>query len=305
MKNKVQQSSPALSDTIQPRPKKLKMPMALRLVQWVFPHVEKVAPSVAKKWFVKLFFSPPRYPIPAVERKFIDEAERFEVTIWGKVVSCYRWGEGPLIIFVHGWAGRASQFKTFIPFFTNAGFQVISFDAPAHGLTRGTETTIIDFKNTMLAIEKNYGKPHAVVAHSLGGAASLFAITEGMNIETLVTLSTPTVGDSIIQEFSQRLGASSALREKLKAHIQHRLHRPFDEFMASHFVKQLKPGLRWLIIHDENDKEAPLDDAFLLKNLYPNATLHMTSGLGHVRILKDEHVIKKSLAFVVGDDRIE
>jgi pimeloyl-ACP methyl ester carboxylesterase len=287
------------STTVQSGSRKPKIPVGLRLVQWLFPRVEKLAPRVAQRWFVKLFFSPPRYPIPAAEMKFIEEADRFQLSIWEKTVSCYRWGEGPLIIFVHGWAGRASQFKTFIPFFTHAGFQVISFDAPAHGLTRGKETTIIDFKNTMLAIERARGKPYAVVAHSLGGAASLFAITEGMGIDKLVTLATPAVGEHIIQEFSQRLGASSTASHELKAFIQKKLHRPFDEFMASHFVKMLKPGLDWLIIHDTNDKEASVENALLLKNHYPGATLHTTNGLGHVRILKDEVVIKKSLAFIM------
>lgn len=292
-----QPSAPAARSTM-PKSKKPNIPLGLRLIQWAFPRVEKIAPRVARQWFIKLFFSPPRFPIPAAEMKFIQEAQRFKVTIWEREVSCYRWGTGPIVFFVHGWAGRASQFKTFIPYFTNAGYQVIAFDAPAHGLTSGTETTIIDFKNTMLALEKIHGKPHAVVAHSLGGAASLFAITEGMCIDRLVTISTPTTGSQIIQEFSARLGASSTTSEALKKYIENRLHKPFDKFMAAHFVQQINPGLRWLIIHDEDDKEAPVDNARLLKHHYASSEIYITRGLGHVRILKDEEVIQKSLSFL-------
>jgi pimeloyl-ACP methyl ester carboxylesterase len=289
---------PSLVNGKPSRAKKPKIPFTLRAVQWIFPHLEKLAPRIARRWFVKLFFSPPRFPIPAAERKFINDAERFHVTIWEKQVSCYRWGSGKTIYFVHGWAGRASQFKTFVPFFTKAGFQVISFDAPAHGLTPGKETTIIDFKNTLLALGEMYGKPCAVIAHSLGGAASLFAMTEGMQIDTLVTIATPAMGDDIIHEFSQRLGASVGAGNALKAYIQKRLHRPFNDFMASHLVKLLQPGVRWLIIHDENDREASPDNARLLQQHYPTAILHTTTGLGHIRILKDETVIEKVLAFV-------
>lgn len=298
METIINQSSASAVRPAMMKSKKSNIPLGLRLIQWVFPRVEKLAPSIARQWFIKLFFSPPRFPIPTAEMKFIQEAERFKVTIWEREVSCYRWGTGPVVFFVHGWAGRASQFKTFIPYFTNSGYQVIAFDAPAHGLTRGTETTIIDFKNTMLALEKIHSKPHAVIAHSLGGAASLFAITEGMCIDRLVTISTPTTGNQIIQEFSSRLGASSESSEALKKYIERRLHKPFDEFMASHFVKQINPGLRWLIIHDEDDKEAPVDNARLLNECYTTSEIYITRGLGHVRILKDEEVIQKSLSFL-------
>ncbi|RAW01742.1 alpha/beta hydrolase [Pseudochryseolinea flava] len=289
----------AHENSVLKKSKKPNIPLALRTIQWIFPRVEKLAPRIAEKWFINLFFSPPRFPIPANELKFIEEAERFELSVWDNRVRCYKWGtQGPVVFFVHGWAGRSAQFKTFIPFFTNAGYQVVAFDAPAHGLTKGKKTTIIDFKNTLLALRQVFGKPHAVIAHSLDGAACLYAITEGMDVSRLVTLSTPTSGDQIIKEFSTRLGASSSLSEALQRYIKSRLHKPFDEFMASHFVQQLNPGLRWLIVHDTHDREAPVENALSLKDSYPDASILITERLGHVRILKDEDVITKSLLFI-------
>jgi predicted alpha/beta hydrolase family esterase len=268
------------------------------MIQWVFPKVERIAPSIARRWFIRLFFSPPRFPFPAQEKAIIREAKKFFVSLPGKKVQCYAWGEGPIVLLVHGWAGRASQFRNFIPFLTNAGYQVIAFDAPAHGLTKGSKTTVIDFKNSILEIEKVVGNFHAAIAHSLGGGASLFALSEGLRVKTLVTIATPTMGDEIIHEFNARLNGSGKSITGLKQHIEKTLQRPFDEFMSTHFIPQISYDFDWLIIHDVNDREASSENARRLKEAYPAADLLETEGLGHVRILKDEKVIERCLDFI-------
>lgn len=278
--------------------RKPQIPFNLRLIQWAFPKFESVVPQAAHKWFVNLFFSPPKYPIPSQEKEILQRANQFIVPIGQKEVVCYTWGEGPVILLVHGWAGRASQFKSFVDHFTTAGYRTISFDAPAHGLSKGKETTIIDFKDTILELEKRMGKIHAVIGHSLGGAASLYALSEGLNVNTLITIATPSIGDEIIQEFASRLNASVRAQQFLKQAIQLRLNRTFDEFMALHFIKKLPREIDMLILHDEHDKEASLKNAKCLADAYPQATYEMTSGLGHVRILRDKAILDRCKGFI-------
>jgi pimeloyl-ACP methyl ester carboxylesterase len=202
------------------------------------------------------------------------------------------------VLLVHGWAGRAGQFRTFIPFLTNAGYQVIAFDAPAHGLTKGSKTTVIDFKDSILELEKVVGSFHAIIAHSLGGGASLFAMSEGLQVKRLVTIATPTIGDEIVHEFNARLNGSGKSIPALHAHIEATLQRPFHQFMSTHFIPQIEHKFDWLIIHDVNDREASTENAHRLKGAYPQATLWETEGLGHVRILKDENVIDACLKHI-------
>ncbi len=278
--------------------KKIKIPLALRFIQWTYPKAEALAPKWAHEWFTNLFFSPPRYPIPAKEKDILEQAKRFTVSLGHQSVECYLWGEGPAILFVHGWAGRASQFKDFITSFTQAGYQVISFDAPAHGSSKGKKTSIIDFKNTILELQKKFNSIEAIVAHSLGGGASLFALTEGLKTTQLITIATPTLPDEIMHEFGARLNASPKSIAYLKARIPQVFEGPFHEFMSDRFVMRLTHSINWTIIHDTDDKEVSIKNAERLKEVYPSATMITTSGLGHVRILRDERVIEKCLEFV-------
>lgn len=278
--------------------RKPNIPLVLRLIQWTFPKVERLAPRYAHAWLAKLFFSPPRYPMPVAEKEMIRQAERFTVMAAGVTVECYTWGEGPVILLVHGWAGRAGQFRSFVPHLVGAGYKVVAFDAPAHGLSKGSATSIIDFKDAILNIAKKVHSIDAVIAHSLGGGASLFALNEGLPVKTLITIATPTNGDEILQEFTARLRASRGAIAPLKQHIERTFNRPFGEFMSTYFIQHLPSTINLLILHDEHDREASIKNAEQLLSAYPSARLIKTTGLGHVRILRDEKVIGECLRFI-------
>lgn len=278
--------------------RKPQIPFYLRTIQWAFPKMESIAPSLAARWFIKLFFTPPKFPIPKHEREVLMWAKRFSIQSVGRKIQCYAWGEGVPVLLVHGWAGRASQFRSFVPYLTNAGYQVIAFDAPAHGLTKGSRTTVIDFKDAILELEKRVGEFQSIIAHSLGGGASLFAMSQGLNVKKLITIATPTIGEEIITEFNARLNGSGKSIRPLKTYIEKTLHRPFDEFMSTHFVPQIHHKFDWMIIHDQHDREASPENARRLKSAYPSATIWETTGLGHVRILKDDKVIERCLAYI-------
>jgi pimeloyl-ACP methyl ester carboxylesterase len=278
--------------------KKPRIPMAMRFIRWIFPKLESIAPRYAHSLFIKMFFAPPRYPIPVAEKEILQRAETFLLNVDTHTIQVYTWGNGPAIVLVHGWAGRASQFRSIIEGFSKNGYQVIAFDAPAHGRSSGRKTNIFEFRNTILALERKVGNVHAILAHSIGGTATMFALTEGLQTTTVVTIATPSIGDEIIHEFAARLNGSRQAEQKLKAFIQQSFNRSFDELTAAHFAQQLKTTIDWLIVHDEHDKEASLKNAWMLQQAYPKATLKITSGLGHVRILRDQEVVEACLDFI-------
>jgi esterase/lipase len=278
--------------------KKFHIPLAIRLIRWTLPRLEMIAPGYAHNWFVNLFFSPPRYTIPQTEREVLQQAQRSKLYIADVPVEVYTWGTGPAVLLVHGWAGRASQFRSFVSCFTDRGYQVVAFDAPAHGNSKGKRTNIFQFRDAILQLEKTMGEFHAIVAHSIGGAAAIFALAEGMKTQTVITIATPSIGDEIIHEFALRINGSVKAEEELKTHIHKTFQRPFHELMASHFARQLDQNIDWLIVHDEHDKEASIQSAQRLYEAYPRATVKITTALGHTRILRDEEVIATCLNFI-------
>jgi pimeloyl-ACP methyl ester carboxylesterase len=117
---------------------KNKTPLTIRFIAWLFPKLERFAPSLANKYFIYIFFTPFHYREPEKEREFLKTAKQFRITSDNKAVQCYRWGDkGPRIMLIHGWAGRTGQFRKIIPALLDAGFQVVAFDGPAHGKSEG------------------------------------------------------------------------------------------------------------------------------------------------------------------------
>jgi pimeloyl-ACP methyl ester carboxylesterase len=280
--------------------KKPKVPMLLRIVRWWFPKFEKFAPPLATRLFVQLFFSPLNYGFPEKELEWVKTSKNFSLLVNGKKVQGYSWGDvqHPIVLFVHGWAGRATQFRKFFPVFLKAGFRIIAFDGPAHGKSKGRTTNILEFEEVVEEILKKEGVPQAIIAHSFGGVVSLLGATKGLPITKLINIGSPVIGDLIIKTFLFAVNGTWPTAEKFKAYMFKKYSRSFDEFSAEYFIKNLKTPLNLLLVHDDGDKDVPIAHAERLIKLYPDAQLYKTTGLGHTRILKDEKVIKDCLRFV-------
>jgi len=262
--------------------------------------MEKTFPNLAHRFFVTIFFTPLNYSVPQKEKGMEASAEKFTVVAGKKKIQCYSWGDGPVVLLVHGWAGRATQFRKFIPALVNEKYRVVGFDGPAHGHSGGTSTNILEFEEALVRIYEKTGVPEAIIAHSFGGGAVLFAAMNGLRVRKLINIATPTVGDEIIQTYLRTINASPKTGTAFKSYILKKTGKPFEEFTALHFITRIAQDISLLLVHDENDREVSFRQAVELVNRYPRATLFKTTGLGHTRILKDEDVIKRCISFIRG-----
>ncbi|HEY9006784.1 MAG TPA: alpha/beta hydrolase [Ohtaekwangia sp.] len=276
-----------------------KTPFMLKFVRWVFPRAERLAPSLAYNYFVRLFFTPLRYPTPEKERKAETFSEKFSFTVQHKKVQAYQWGQhNRYILVIHGWAGRATQFRRFIKPLLTADYSVIGFDAPAHGNSEGKRTTILEFELTLKEIYRLKGEPEAIIAHSFGGGAALFSAMHGLPVKKLINIASPTIGDEIINTYLRTIHGSPKAGAFFKDFIVRTYGRPFDEFTALYFIRNLPAPIDLLLVHDADDKEVAIKHAEVLIQVYPAARLIRTQGLGHTRILKDNEVIRQCVTFI-------
>ncbi len=278
--------------------KKDNTPFIQRFVRNVYPTLEKVAPSLAHRWFIKIFFTPLRYEMPDKEREIADKAALSSLVVNGNRIQLYGWGNGPLVLLVHGWAGRGTQFRKIIPALVEKGYRVVGFDGPAHGKSDGKKTNIVDFSEVIEQVVKKEGKPVAAITHSFGGAATLFAIMNGLPIDTLINIASPTIGDGIIGNFLWALNASPASAKAFKDHIVKTLGKNFDYYSALNTIQHLPHPILLLLIHDQDDKDVFIEHALELIKVYPQAQFLKTTGLGHSRILRDQKVIDACLQFI-------
>ncbi len=277
--------------------KKKKIPFVLILTAWLFPKVEKIAPWLAKRWFVHIFFSTARYPLPPPEKELIHSARKDQLQFGDKRIQLYEWGKGKPVLFVHGWMGRAAQFRKFVPVFNEAGYRVVSFDATGHGLSQGKRSHLMQFAEIIRLLNIRYGEFEMVIGHSLGGVASLHAIKDHSVSSRLVMLASPAIAQEIVHEFEKKIGASAMCEPYFQDYVFNTYGKRFEEYSASHIIPGVK-NVDIMLIYDEDDKEVSMKNPQVLREKYPAAKLIITQGLGHTRILKDTEVIRNTLDFL-------
>ncbi|HQQ96746.1 MAG TPA: alpha/beta fold hydrolase [Cyclobacteriaceae bacterium] len=276
------------------------LPFMLRAMRWAYPRMERYMPWLAERVFRLVFYVPLTYRVPEKETEMAKSATWFSLHANGKKVQCYQWGKDdqPYVLLVHGWAGRATQFRKFIPAFNEAGFRVIGFDGPAHGKSEGTRTSIMEFEQVVIQLVEKLGKPTGVVTHSFGGAAMLYAAMNGLVIPRLVNIASPSMEDEILKTYLRAINGSWVSAERFKQYVIRRTGKSFEQFTGLYAIQRLPRPIDLLVIQDEDDEEVLMVQADTLIRAYPKARLFKTSGLGHNRVLKDEGVIKATIDFI-------
>lgn len=279
--------------------KQNKVPLILRVIRWSFPKLEFISAPLALSFFERIFFTPFRYKTPIKELETESLASTFHIDLEGKAIKAYEWGEAakPYVLVIHGWAGRATQFRKFIPVFNNNGYNVIGFDGPAHGRSEGKKTNLFEFEAVLKKIIELKGIPVGIIAHSFGGGVALMAIMNGLKVKKLINIASPTISNEIIKTYLKAINGSWKTGERFKELIQKKHGKPFEEFTAMHFIKHIT-DLKLLLVHDKDDDNVLIIQAEELIKQYPQAKLLATKGLGHNRILKDDAVIQACLDFI-------
>ena len=282
--------------------KKKRDPFLLRMVRAAFPVFERVAPFVSDRIFRLVFYVPLKYPVPEKEREVEKDASTSHLNVNGKKLVVRTWGDRsrPYVLLVHGWAGRATQFRKFIPVLLQQGFAVVGPDGPAHGRSEGRATSIPEFDIMFRAIYQAYGEPAGIITHSFGGAAILYSAMNGLPIRKLVNIASPSIGDEILKTFLRAINGSWMSAERFKKYVLRRTGKTFDEFTASYAIQRLPGPLDLLVINDTEDKDVVFRSAEEIVRVYPSAKLYPTTGLGHTRILRDDQVIARAVEFVAG-----
>lgn len=274
-------------------------------MQWLFPKLEKYAPFLAQRFFRLVFYMPTAYRVPEKEKEAEKLARKFSIQVLGKRVQGYEWGDRsrPYILFIHGWAGRATQFRKFIQPLNAAGFRMVGFDGPAHGKSEGTKTTIFQFEAMLKTIFSELGQPQAMITHSFGGAAALYSAMNGLPVRKLINIASPSIADEILKTYLRAVNGSWTSAQKFKEFVLKITGKPFEEFTSLYAVQHLPHPVDLLMVQDEEDQDVYMVHAEELLKIYPRATLHRTTGLGHTRILKDEKVIERCIEFIRSDAR--
>lgn len=252
------------------------------------PWPVRVLPALAyRAWFTPPpARSPGRDPDPGFEPISVVGPE-------GEV-SGYSVGEGPLVLAIHGWGGRASQMASIARGLAAAGYRVVAADIPGHA---GGPPT--DPKGPALAVRRlveSFGEPVVVVAHSFGNPVTRLAFSGGAPPPVVVLLAPLIVVTDGLGIFTERLGLAPWVRWAL----ERRLRRWDPEVwqLVNSTDDSLYPGAELLIVHDPADHDTPFDASERVAGSRPSTELVVASGLGHAGILHDDTIIDQIAQFI-------
>jgi pimeloyl-ACP methyl ester carboxylesterase len=270
---------------------------AVSLSRGAMAALASISPHIASHVVERIFFRPPRAkPSPRAVAS-LATGERRTLELDGLPLRYWVWpGEGPSVYLLHGWGGAATQLTSFVPQLRARVFSVVAIDAPAHGESGGARSTLLHFSRALRAIAGREGAPHAVVAHSLGGAATAHAIREGLPVGRAVFIGTPADIGVYFRDFLAAIGVPRRRHDAIVAALEERFRFSWEELGLQNIGPAMTTPL--LVVHDHGDEEIPWKDGALIARSWPGAVLVSTSGLGHRRILRDPEVIAHVLDFV-------
>ncbi len=236
--------------------------------------------KVAKKAFY-LFCTPRKGKILPQQKEYLEIAKKEIVQSANVKLQVYEWtGNKETILLLHGWESNAFRWRNLVKILKEENYNIIAFDAPAHGDSSGTILNVPLYSKVTQTIVEKY-KPRHIIGHSIGGMTTLYNNHTYKNnfVDKLVILGAPSEFYAILNDYQRILKFNNKVLGALKVYIKKEFGFKPEEFSMSEYVKNnTKKGL---LIHDKLDKIAPCKDSELVHNNWKNSNLIKTEGFGH------------------------
>lgn len=271
--------------------------MTLQLTRLGFKIFTPLLPDLMNEHAYNLWITPMHVQAPETEIAFAHKAKASYVIADGLKIRVWSWGEGPTILFIHGWGGRGTQIYSFVNQLNEAGFNVMSFDMPAHGESEGKQTNAFNVTKATQEVLKQINNLHTIITHSFGGIILGYFYNTQLLLKSLVMLCPPSTLNLALDQFS----ASLHLPESTKHYLAEKLKKNFgnDVFERLSLVKNItKMNQPVLVVHDKQDNIVPFEEGMIVAKAAKRGTFHETNKLGHQNILHDDGIVETIIDFV-------
>ncbi|MGI9545834.1 MAG: alpha/beta fold hydrolase [Flavobacteriaceae bacterium] len=236
--------------------------------------------NAAEKAFT-LFCTPRKGKVLPVQQEFLKAAEHEIVTFGGMKLQTYLWnGSKETVLLMHGWESNSFRWRNLIRHLRNEGFNIVAFDAPAHGKSGGAILNVPLYAECTDHMIKKF-KPNYIVAHSVGGMTAVYHQYQynSNKVEKLVSIGAPSELPEIMAHYKNMLKLSDRVMAALDQYFHNHFGFGIQDFSTSVFASQLT--IAGLLIHDELDKVAPVSSSEKVHANWPNSRIIKTKGLGH------------------------
>lgn len=258
-----------------------------------------LSPPLAGELCFSIMMRPRRKPIPQDELEVLRKAEKLDFAYNGLRLQGYRWGagQGPKVLVLHGWESHAGRLGPIIQVLAQKGYEVIAYDAPAHGASEGQTINLLQNAEALRQVLQQIGPVYALVAHSFGAGSALWMLGESeMGLEKTVSVAAPENAALLIEVFAKALALSPRAQQAATHTFTVKLNRPPESFAIAPRLSQLR--LKGLVLHDRQDELIGPDHAERIARAWPGAQLVFSKGLGHRGILRDPAMQQLIVSFL-------
>jgi len=180
-----------------------------------------------------------------------------------------------------------------VPKLLEAGFRVITYNAPGHH-ARPRRSSLVDFSNGLRQVVETFGADY-LVGHSLGAMTVAREASRIPGLKAVALYSVPDELSVLGQDFCRRMGMNPVAESQ----FLNRLSRNTPDGLAQESVTRYLADFEGpiLLLHDQDDSVIPLGNSEQLSERY-GLELIRTSGLGHRQIIRDPELADRVVAFL-------
>lgn len=228
------------------------------------------------------------------------QAEKLLITCGAYQLVGYRWNhpQPKRILLIHGFSSTIKKFDHFVMPLVKKGYEVLAFDAPAHGESSGARVNALDFKEALAAVYRELGPIHGFIAHSFGGLAVSLLLEEISSNEAqkLVLIAPATETTTALNSFCKFLKIQPEVQVAIRQLIYNKKQRWPEWYSIRRALQHIHADVLW--IHDRDDDVTPWADAERVQeDAHTHVRFLLTKGLGHRRIYRDNQVKKAVFDF--------
>lgn len=183
-------------------------------------------------------------------------------------------GSAPAVIVLHGWGGNSADMLPIGPGLVASGFHVLFLDARKHGLSDDEDfmsmprfaedlTTAIEMVN-----DREDVNGIAVIGHSVGAAATIYAASMDRRIEAVVAVASfAHPAEMMRRNFRFPAPVTWALLEVVERMIGH----DYDDFAPRNRIADITAPV--MLMHGDADTVVPIGDSIDLHRRLPGSEL--------------------------------
>jgi pimeloyl-ACP methyl ester carboxylesterase len=191
------------------------------------------------------------------------------------------------------------NFDRYVKPLVDKGYEVMAFDAPAHGRSTGKTINAVVFRDFLHHLYEQYGPIDSFIAHSFGGLCLCLALEKIPHNEKhrLVLIAPAVETTRAIDNFFKFIRLDDEVRKEFDRLILELGDHPPSWFSIARAAPHIKA--RVLFLQDKQDPLTPFDDVEpIIKKCYPNFQFLISDGLGHRRIYRDSKSVKAVIDFL-------